>query len=52
MQVSNTIMARDYKGIGNQDMTAVIIPITGEIDVIGKVNPKRHSSTDIHGVGG
>ena len=25
-EVSHTLMARDYKGIGNQEMTAVIIP--------------------------
>lgn len=26
-EVSNTLMARDYKGIGNQDMTAVCVPV-------------------------
>lgn len=39
--VSNTIMARDYKGIGNQEMTAVAIPVLTPDRVEKRQNGRR-----------
>ena len=42
--VSNTLMARDYKGFGNQEMNCVIEP---QINVVGNYSPSNHDASRI-----
>lgn len=34
-EISHSLMARDYKGLGNQDMTAVILKCSGSTTTLG-----------------
>ena len=47
-QLANTLLARDYKGFGNQDMNGVIEPIADRIVGIFDKEGKRHQAGGVY----